>query len=88
MANIRNSRYCKTGENEEQDGHSSTAGGSANLYNHFGNQLGNFSKIGNSYPPRTTCFVPEYIPKRCFSYHKDTCRTMFIAALLIRARNC
>jgi hypothetical protein len=28
----------------EQGEHSSIAGGSANLYNHFGNQLGSFSE--------------------------------------------
>ena len=32
------------GEDVEQGEHSSTAGGSANLYNHSGNQFGGFSE--------------------------------------------
>ena len=32
------------GEDVEQGEHSSIAGGSANLYNHFGNQFGGFSE--------------------------------------------
>jgi hypothetical protein len=31
-------------EDVEQGEYASTAGGSANLYNHFGNQFGSFSK--------------------------------------------
>jgi hypothetical protein len=32
------------GKNVEQEDHSSIAGGNENLYNHFGNQFGGFSK--------------------------------------------
>ena len=34
----------KVGENVESGEHSSTAGGSANLYSHFQNQYGSFSE--------------------------------------------
>jgi hypothetical protein len=34
----------QAGKDVEQGEHSSIAGGIANLYNHFGNQFGDFSK--------------------------------------------
>ena len=42
MAKIKNT---KDSESVEQGEHSSIAGGSANLYNLFGNQFGIFSEI-------------------------------------------
>ncbi|KAL6047238.1 hypothetical protein STEG23_021923, partial [Scotinomys teguina] len=48
--------------------------------------MANSQKIGNhsSYRPSHTTL--GHIPKECQSYHKDTCSTMFIAALFVIAR--
>ena len=57
------------GKDVEKEELSSTAGGSANLNNHFASQYGGSSENCGAF------------------YHKDTCSTMFIAALFIIARN-
>jgi hypothetical protein len=38
---------ANAGKNVEKEEHSSIAGGTANLYNHFGNQFGGFAKKKN-----------------------------------------
>jgi hypothetical protein len=53
------------GEDVKQGEHSSIAGGSANLYNHFGNQFGGFQKTENSATSRPSYTTPGHIPKRC-----------------------
>jgi hypothetical protein len=40
----------------EQEEHSSIAGGSANLYNHFGNQFGSFSENGEWFYLKTQLY--------------------------------
>jgi hypothetical protein len=44
IAKVKNSKDSLAGEVVEQGEHSSTAGGSADLYNHSGNQCGGFSE--------------------------------------------
>jgi hypothetical protein len=69
----------------EQGEHSSTAGGNASLYNPFGKSIWQFlSKFEIHLPQGTLLGI---YPKDAPSYHKDTCLTMFIAALYIIARN-
>jgi hypothetical protein len=42
MTKIKNSRMAHAGKDMQQGEHYSIAGGSANLYNHFGSQFGSF----------------------------------------------
>jgi hypothetical protein len=64
------------------------AGGYADLYNHFGNQLGSFSETcGTSSTTRPSCITPGIYPKDPLTSHNDTCSTIFIVALLITVRN-
>lgn len=44
MAEIKSKVTADAGEDVEQGGRSSIAGGNANLNNHFGNQFGSFSE--------------------------------------------
>ena len=64
------------GEDVEKEEHSSIVGGIASLYNHSGSHSGDFSipLLG---------IYPEDAP----TGKKDTCSTMFIAALFIIARS-
>jgi hypothetical protein len=66
--------------------HSSIAGGSANLHNNFGNQYCGFSKKLRR-PQDPAIPLLSIYPKDAPLYHKDTCSTMFIAALFIIARD-
>ena len=72
----------------EQGEHSSIAGGSANLYNHFENQFGGFSEQGIVLPQEPAIPLLGIYPEDAPPSHKDTCSTMFIAALFIIVRNC
>jgi hypothetical protein len=68
--------------------HSSIAGGIASLYNHSGNQSGgSFRKLDIVLlvdPARPLLGIyPQDVP----TGNKDTCSTMFIAALFIIARS-
>ena len=49
----------------EQGEHSFIAGGSANLYNHFGNQFGISQKIGNSFTSGPSYNITGHTPKKC-----------------------
>ena len=64
----------------EKEEHSSIAGGIASLYNHSGSQSGGSSE--NPAIPLLGIY-PEEVP----TGNKDTCSTMFIAALFIIARS-
>ena len=69
----------------EKKEHSSTTGGVANWYNHSGNKSGSSSENWAlpEYPPIPLLGIyPDDSP----AYNKDTCSTMFIAALFIIAR--
>jgi hypothetical protein len=73
------------GEDVEKEEHSSIAGGFASLYNHSGNQSGgsseNWTLLVDPAIPLLGIY-PEDVP----TGNKDTCYTMFIAALFIIAR--
>ena len=51
--------------------------------NHFGNQYGGFSEIGNQDPVIQLLVIYS---KDVQSYYKDTCSIMFIAALFVITR--
>jgi hypothetical protein len=65
MAKIKTQEILYAGKGMEQGAHFFIPGGSANLYNHFGNQFGSFSQNGIVLPqdPPTPTF--GYIHKRC-----------------------
>ena len=65
--------------------HSSIAGGSANLYNHSGNQFVVFSEI--VLPEDPAILFLGIHPKDVPPHHQDTCSTMFIADFFLIARN-
>jgi hypothetical protein len=44
-------------------------------------------KIGNCSTGKPIYTIPGHIPKRCFTYHKVMCSTMFIAVLSVIARS-
>jgi hypothetical protein len=76
-----------SGEDLEQREHSSISGGSENIYNHFENQFGGFSELGIVLPQDPAMPLLGIYPRDALPHHKDTCSTMFIAALFIIARN-
>lgn len=69
--------------------HSSTAHGSANLYIHFGSEWQFLRKSEVILPQDIALPLPLllYIPKPASFYHKDSCSTIFIAALFTKAKN-
>jgi hypothetical protein len=76
------------GQDIEKEVHSPIAGGIATWYNHSGIQYDVFSE-------KLEIVLPEYpaipllgiYPKDVLMCNKDTCSTMFIAALFIIARS-
>jgi hypothetical protein len=75
-------------EDVGQGKHSSIAGASVNWYNHLGNQFGIFlRKLGIVVPQDQAIPLLGIYCKDAPIYHKDTCSTMFIAALFGIARN-
>jgi hypothetical protein len=75
------------GENMEQGEHSSIGAGSPNLYIHFGINFEISQKTRNSSTSRPSSTTPGYTQKDAPPCHKDTSSTMFIAALIVIARN-
>jgi hypothetical protein len=76
------------GEDVEKEEHSSIFGWIASLYNHSGNQFGGSSKkldivLSENSAKHLLGIYPEDVP----TGKKDTCSTMFIAALFIIARS-
>jgi hypothetical protein len=71
------------GEYVEKEAHTSIAGGNASLYNHSGIQSGGSSENLEDPAIPLLGIYPEDVP----TGNKDTCSTMFIAALFIIARN-
>lgn len=65
--------------------HSAIAGRSTNLWIHYGNQCGGFSRSESLYLK----YVPllDIYPTDSTSYYRDTSSTMFIAGLFIIIRN-
>jgi hypothetical protein len=74
-------------EDVEKEEHSSIVGGIARLYNHSGNQSGSSSKNGHSTTGGSSNTSPGHISRDVPISKKDTCSTMFIAALFIIARS-
>jgi len=75
------------GEDVEKEDTPPIVGGIANWYNHSGNQdLEVPQKIGHCTENPAIPLLGVY-PKDTPTYNKDTCFTMFIATLFIRARN-
>ena len=55
------------GKDVDQEEHSSTSSGNANLYSLFAHQFGGFSENENS-SSRLSSTIPGYIPKRSSTY--------------------
>ena len=75
-------------EDVEKEEHSSIVGRIASLYNHSGNQSGGSSEKLDIVQPEDPAIPllgihPEDVP----AGNKDTCSTMFIAALFIISRS-
>jgi hypothetical protein len=75
------------GEDVEKEEHSSIVGGIASLYNHSGKSVWRFLRKLDIVLPEDPAIpllgtYPEDVPNG----KKDTCSTMFIAALFIIAR--
>ena len=70
------------GEDVGKGEHSSTAGGSANFFSHFGDQY------GSSPGKWESVAIPLLViyPNDSYPCNKDICSTMFIAALFVIAR--
>jgi hypothetical protein len=74
----------------EKWGHFSTAGRSANLYNHklIWKLIWWFlRKLGINLPQDSAILLLGIYPKDVPPYNKDTCSTLFTAALFTIARN-
>ena len=86
MNNIKITAIHDAEEDIEQEKLSSIDDGRANLCNHFGNQYVSFSETGNFYL-KINIYKLGHIPKGHSPHDIDTCSTMFIAVLYIKARN-
>ena len=76
------------GENVKKEEHSSIDGGIASWYNHSGNQSGGSSrKLDIVLPEDPAIPLLGIYPEDAATGKKDTCSTMFIAALFIIARS-
>ena len=76
------------GENVGQREHFSIADGIANWHNHFGNQFGSFLENWEKFYPQDLAIpLLGIYPKDATLHHRDTCSTMFIAALFVILRN-
>jgi hypothetical protein len=58
-------------------------GDRANLYNHFGNQFSAFSENRRVLPQDPVSPLLDIFPKDAPTLTKDTCSTMFMAALFV-----
>jgi hypothetical protein len=74
------------GKNIEKEEHSSIVGEIASWYNHSGNQFGG-SKLDIILPEDPAIPLLGIYPKDSPTYNKDTCSTVFVAALFIIARS-
>jgi hypothetical protein len=76
------------GKDVEKEEHPSIVGGIASWYNHSGNQSDSSSKNLDIVLPEDPAIpLLGIYPKDAPTYNKDTCSTMFIAALFIIARS-
>jgi hypothetical protein len=79
-----------SGEDVMKEEHSSIAGGIASLYNHSGNQSGVWQflrKLDIVLLEEPAIVLLDIYPEDVPTCNKDTCSTMFIAALFIIARS-
>ena len=78
---------CKDQIDPVSEEKNSIAGGISSWYNHCGNQSGGSSENWTYYYVRTQLltFLGIY-PKDAPTYNKDTCSTMFMAALFVICR--
>jgi hypothetical protein len=76
-----------TGKDVEKEQHSSIVGGIASLYNHSGNQLAVPQKLNIVLPEDPAIPLLGIYPEDVPTGKKETCSTMFIAALFIIARS-
>jgi hypothetical protein len=74
------------GEDVEKKAHSSISAGIASWYNHSGNQFGRSSENDIVLPEDPAIPLLGIYPEDVPTFNKDTCSTMFIAALFIIAR--
>jgi hypothetical protein len=86
MAKIKNSSDSRSGENVKKEEHSSIGSGIASWYNHSGNQFG-LRKLGITQSKDPAIPLLGIYPEDAPTCNKDTCSTMFIAALFILARS-
>ena len=75
------------GKDVEKEEHSFIVGGIASLYNHSGNQSGGSSDLDIVLPEDPAIPLLGIYPEDVPTGKKDTCSTMFIAALFIIARS-
>ena len=72
----------------EKEEHSFIVGGIAGLYNHSGNQSGGSSENWTILPEDPAIPLLGIYPEEVLTSNKNTCCTVFIAALFIIARSC
>jgi hypothetical protein len=87
MAKIKTQVTADAGEDVEKEEHSSIAGGTASWYNQSGNQSGFHRKLDIVLPEGLAIPLLGTYPEFAPTCTKDTCSTMFIAALFIIARS-
>ena len=87
MVKIQTQVIAHADEDVEQEEYTTIHDRSTNLYNHFENQFGGFSELGIVLPQDPAMPLLGIYPRDALPHHKDTCSTMFIAALFIIARN-
>jgi hypothetical protein len=76
------------GEDVEKEEHSSISGGIASWYNHSGKQSGGSSENWTEYYQKIQQYLSWAYTQKMFSTgNKDTCSTMFIAALFLIVRS-
>jgi hypothetical protein len=75
------------GQDVEKEEHYSIAGGIASWYKHSGNQYGGSSEKLDIVLPDPAIPLLDIYPDDVPTGNKDTCSTIFIAALFIIARS-
>jgi hypothetical protein len=75
------------GKAVDKEEHSSIVGGIASWYTHSGNHFDSPQKTGHSITRRSSNITPGKYHEDVPTCNKDTCSTMFIAALFIIARS-
>lgn len=71
----------------EQEDHTVFVDERGNLYNNYRYQHKGSQKLGYQSTSRPTFIILGYISRGSLSYNKVTCSNIFIAALVIIARN-